>query len=167
MTDVRGKGAMLLRASRVFLCLLMLCSCDGTVMHGFSVSVGPSWERGEAVEYMFDGSARRYDNLDLSVEAIATASYRFKELAVRAEYLTAGDSLLGCDTFHIEVFNDEGRRTGATAGLLYQLKSQAKPVGFAVEDTLFIRLNHVMNSDTLKGITDVGIKLTNRKMINE
>lgn len=129
-------------------------------MHGFSGSVGNSWQQNDTVVYVFDGTDRKYKELELSVEAIATASYRLKNLAVRAEYVSSQDSLLGCDTFLINVFDNEGRRAGATAGLLYQLRSDAKHVDFPAKDSIYIRLNHLMPASSLDGITDVGIRIT-------
>lgn len=152
-------GITLLKASSAFFLLFALCSCDGTVMHTFGSSVGNAWLRNDTVMYIYDGSDHSSGELELSVEAITLASYRYKNLILQAECRNSRDSLLSTDTFAIEVFDDEGWRNGATVGLLYQLKSAARPVSFPAGDSIRIFLNHIMPTDTLVGVTDIGVRL--------
>lgn len=161
MTGVTRTRRMLLRASSLLFLLLAFCSCDGTVMHSFGSSVGNAWLRSDTVVYVYDGSHSRSGELELSVEAITLASYRYKNLTIQAECRDSRDSLLSTDTFTIEVFDDEGWRKGATAGLLYQLKSVPRAVNFPHGDSIRISLSHLMPADTLVGVNDVGVRITN------
>lgn len=130
-------------------------------MHSFGSSIGDAWLRGDTAVYFYDGSGNRSGELELSVEAITLASYSYKNLTMQAECRDSRDSLISTDTFTIEVFDDEGWRKGATAGLLYQLKSVPRKVIFPPGDSIRISLRHLMPADTLIGVTDVGVRITN------
>lgn len=95
----------------------------------------------------------------MRVEARTDASYRYQNLVVRAEILNANDSLLLCDTLPIMVYGNDGRRIGATAGMLYQHESNIVVPDIFFGDSVIIRLCHIMPDDTLKGVHDVGLKL--------
>ena len=158
MTDVRKARTILQRASSFLLLLLVLCSCDGTLFHSFR-SVDGGWQRGNQLEYIYDGGYMDSSACGFYVEARTTANYLYKNLVVRAEFLNMRDSLLSVDTIPLVIYNDNGRRTGATAGMLYQQKSEFGVLKLPV-DTLVIRLSHIMPDDTLEGVADVGVRLT-------
>lgn len=95
----------------------------------------------------------------MRVEARTDASYRYKNLVVRAEFLNMADSLLLCDTLPVVVYGEDGQRAGATAGMLYQQESNIVVPEISFADSVIIRLRHIMPDDTLKGVHDVGVKL--------
>lgn len=64
-----------------------------------------------------------------------------------------------CDTIPIMVYNNNGHRIGATAGMLYQQASDIVSPNISFRDSVIIRLNHIMPENTLKGVHNVGIKL--------
>ena len=69
------------------------------------------------------------------------------------------DSLLKVDTIPLVIYNDNGRRIGATAGILYQQKSELGILNLP-SDSLVIRLSHIMPAEILEGVADVGVRLT-------
>ena len=86
-------------------------------------------------------------------------------MVVRVEAFASGDTLPQAvvDTLLCEVYDGGGRRKGATAGLLYQVESEVKPLPELVGDTLTFKVSHIMEEDALDGIADVGLKLMRRK----
>ena len=159
MTNAIKRRTILKRASSTLLLLFLLCSCDGTLFHSF-YSVDGEWERDSVAEFTY--CARYYPDAicGLRIEARTDAAYRYKNLAVRAEFLNTNDSLIACDTIPIIVYGNDGHRVGATAGLLYQQESDIIFPNISFRDSVFIRLNHIMPDDALKGVHDIGIKLT-------
>lgn len=157
MKDARKARAILLRASSALI-VLMLCSCDGTLFHSYR-QVDEGWLRDSALlfTYVGDGSAVSVGGMFL--ETRTDASYRYKNLAVRAEYLNAGDSLLAADTVHVKVYGDDGQRKGYTAGMVYQNSSEMSVINILSGDSISIRISHIMPDDTLHGVFDVGVKL--------
>lgn len=157
MIDARIK-TILQRASSLLLLLFLLCSCENTLFHSFS-SVGGEWQRSSVVEFAYGNRYNSYSVCGLQIEARTDASYRYKNIVVRAEYFNKSDSLLHCDTIPVLVYNDEGHRIGATVGVLYQQESNVILPKISFNDTVHIRLNHIMPDESLKGVHDIGIKL--------
>lgn len=93
------------------------------------------------------------------LEARTTARYRYKNLVVRAEYRDVCDSLLYVDTIPLVIYSDDGRHVGASAGLLYQQRSEMRLLNFSAGDSLCVSLSHMMPDDILDGVTDVGVKI--------
>ena len=160
MTDARKTRTILRRASSALLLLLMLCACDGTLFHTF-FSIGGEWISGSAVEFVCGGEMSPYTVCGLQVEARTDASYRYKNLVVQADYFNSCDSLLACDTITIVIYDDDGRRIGATAGVLYQQESDVVMPKISFSDSVIVRLNHLMPDDNLRGVHDIGIRLMN------
>lgn len=158
MTDVKKVRTTLLKASSAFLSFLLLCACDSTLFHSFKQLNG-GWERGVVLEYKYAGSTVNRGGCGMFVETRTTAGYRYKNVVVRAECLDMRDSILSVDTVPIVVYKDNGRRAGATAGMLYQQESELAVMNLPACDSLVIRLSHIMPDDTLTGITDVGVRL--------
>ena len=151
---------MLKRTSSNLLLLLLLCACDGTLFHSFCPLDG-EWRRDSVAEFAYISYYSPDAVHGLRVEARTDASYRYKNLVIRAEYLNMNDSLLACDTLPITVYGDDGRRVGATAGMLYQQESGVIKPNVLFKDSVVIRLYHLMPDDTLKGVHNVGVRLMN------
>ena len=157
MTDVIKRRIIIKRASSLLL-LFLLCACDGTLFHTFC-PMGGEWRRDSVAEFAYIAYYSPYASRGMRVEARTDASYRYQNLVVRAEILNVNDSLLLCDTLPIMVYGNDGRRIGATAGMLYHHESNIVVPDIFFGDSVIIRLCHIMPDDTLKGVHDVGLKL--------
>ena len=158
MIDVKKARTILIGASSILLSFLLLCACDGTLFHSFH-SVNEGWQRNCGLEYMYDGKHLGSGKCGMYLEARTMAKYRYKNLVVRAEYMNMRDSLLAVDTIPLAVYDDTGRRFGATAGILYQQKSDIRFLDLPAGDSVVIRLSHIMPDDTLEGVADIGVRL--------
>ena len=67
---------------------------------------------------------------------------------------------MACDTIPITVYSKDGHRIGATAGILYQQKSEIVSPSIDFNDSVNIYLRHLMPDETLKGVHNIGIRLT-------
>ena len=156
----RTTRAILRRASSIIL-LFLLCACDGTLYHSFSTLAG-EWQRDSVAEFVYGSPYLPSAGCAVRVEARTDATYRYRSLVVCAGYYNMNDSLLACDTIPIVVYGDDGRRLGATAGILYQQQSDILFPEVSFRDSVTIRLRHIMPDDTLKGVHDIGIRLMKR-----
>ncbi len=154
-------------------CLLLLLSlfaivgCDGTVYHRFASVEGAKWVAGDTLSFLYEGDDfLRWDSLcsmQLSVQLRCNSSFKYKGLWVRAEsYALPGDSLLSVDTLFCRVYDENGRHIGSTAGLLFQNESNVAVVDASPGDTMEVRVTHIMPDVVLRGVSDVGIKLSTR-----
>ena len=163
---IQTKGrdkAMRPRINPISLLLLffMAVSCDGTLYHRFEQVNEMEWHKCDTIEFDFYGSSHgRPGNIAATIELRHNSDYSNKFLNVRMEVLDAGDrSLLSVDTFRCEVYDEYGSRNGLTAGALYQLSGNTVQLGITSTDSVVLRLSHIMNAESLNGISDVGIKL--------
>jgi gliding motility-associated lipoprotein GldH len=157
MIDVKTK-TILQKASSILVMLFLICACDGTLFHSFS-SLDGVWERDSAVVFAYGNPYHSSDVCALQVEMRTDASYCYKNLVVRADIFNRSDSLLSSDTLAVPVYGNEGHRIGATAGMLYQQKSDARLQSISFRDSVTIRLYHLMPDTALKGVYDVGVRL--------
>ena len=157
MTDVKTRTT-LKKASSIIALLFLLCACDGTLFHSF-YSFDGVWERDSTAVFAYGDRYTSSDFCDMQIEARTDASYRYKNLVVRADFFNQSDSLLSSDTLVVPVYGNDGRRIGATAGMLYQQKSVAVPQSISFRDSVTMRLSHLMPDNALEGVYDVGIRL--------
>lgn len=147
------------RLSFLLLTAIMLCACND-VYHNFRSTKG-EWERNDTLRFKFFAPEESKDKYyDARVEIRCKANYPYKDLWLQIEANSKGYTAPYIDTLHCNIFNDVGRHKGSTAGTLYQLDFPIKPIPVANNDTLHINIVHIMNDDTLKGISDVGIRLS-------
>ncbi len=156
-----------LKASKWLLLLVMLfAACDSTLFHRYASFESRIWNRADTLCYRFDNSSsmRNGHMYSICIEARTTAAYKYMNMVVRVEAFASGDTLpQAVDTLLCEVYDGGGRRKGPTAGLLYQVESEVKPLPELVGDTLTFKVSHIMEEDALDGIADVGLKLMRRK----
>lgn len=146
----------------VLLSVFAVISCGDTLYHRFEQVGNETWCVQDTIEFLYEGSLGENETgIDASIELRHTAGYGNRFLNVRMELLDAGDRhLLHADTFSCEVYDEYGRRNGETAGALYQLSGDAVPLPVSSKDTVIVRLMHIMGCERLKGVADVGIRLS-------
>ena len=160
---------MLQRASKPLLSLfaLSLASCSGTLFHEYRALDDTCWSRSDTLMFIYDRSHESgVAGYELTFEARVDASYAYK-------YLVAGVQVNGklkaengklkteilADTLVCEVYDGNGNPNGATAGILYQVSSEPIYIDAVDGDTLFMRVSHIMDSDGLDGVYDVGLRI--------
>ncbi len=138
------------------LAVLLLASCDGTLYHSYR-SVGGEWHRSDTIEFFppFDGECPAPMGLFVGVRYSSSFSYRNLWLQVEK---VADDSVVWRDTLCCAMFDNDGRRNGSTAGVLYQLESPAGVQNLLCDKPCIVRITHIMNDTLLRGVYDVGIR---------
>lgn len=139
--------------------MLALFSCDGSLVHSYR-SVGGEWHKGDTVlladTLIYDAP----DFVELFAGVRCSAAYRYKDLWLLVEVLSAdAGSVVSRDTVRCAIYDDDGRLNGATAGVLYQTEHYVTSLGTSYCNPFHIRLTHLMSDSLLHGVYDVGVRL--------
>ena len=158
---IRRKVALLPRLDALLVAALLLVSCDGTVYHRFGQVDSAGWAATDTLSFIYEGSDMLSSALAMEIVAQVrcNAGYAYKNLNLRIESSRADGALLSVDTLCCEIYDDNGRRLGSTAGTIYQTGSKPVPLAASCTDTLIFKVSHIMGENPLRGVLDVGIKL--------
>ena len=162
MPKKRKRVGLRLIKKVLLLLVVLLVSCDGTVFHRFETVDDSGWALGDTLSFVYDGSvmAAAGTGLEYSLQVRYGAGYIYKNLCVRIESWRMADGvLLSVDTLCCPMYDERGRRLGSTAGTMYQNSSQAQPVAASPADTLLLKVSHIMATDSLQDVFDVGVRL--------
>ena len=156
----RRVRAVLRKLSLLLVAVVSLASCDGTVYHRFEQVDSAGWAASDTLPFIYDGNPVAADAaVAVAVQLRYAATYKYKNVCVRVETSKAGGGLLSVDTLSCAIYDDDGRRLGSTAGTMYQNGSDAVILPAMCNDTLCLKVSHIMDDDTLCGIYDVGVNL--------
>lgn len=154
------EGRARLKASKAFLllsCLLCL-SCEGVIFHDFCPVGSEGWNRNDTLEFVFEKSIAEDTQAMLSLETRTKAIYPYKDIVVALEVVDTAGAVFRKDTLSCAVYDDTGRRTGSTAGIIYQQSCEPVEVSLPYYKSV-LRITHLMPDTVLCGVTDVGIRI--------
>ena len=153
--------AIILKSLNSFLLLsvsLLLFSCDGSIFHNYR-SVGGEWSIVDTLRFVCPPAGGVAPlTADVSVGVRYSAAYSYKTLPLAVTACVGGDTI-ACDTLFCDIYNRNGRRNGATAGLLYQAEFPVEGLQVQLSDTLSFSVVHLLPDSLLSGVSDVGIRL--------
>ena len=137
---------------------LLVLSCDGSIFHNYR-SVNGGWSRGDTLRFVCPPVGGEVPlTADVSVGVRYSAAYNYKTLPLS---ITAriGCETIACDTVFCDIYSSNGRRNGATGGLLYQAEFPVPGMQVQLSDTLSLSVVHLLPDSLLSGVSDVGIRL--------
>ena len=134
----------------VFLiCLFLLCyGCDnGTRYYQFRSIDKYGWLKSDTIifEVPTSDSIHHYQQLKLKLSVLTPDSLSLPDQAVT-----------------IDLTDEKGRRLSVGKGGLYQAQATPVSLPMAKAGTWHFKLIHQMNDNILKGVHDVGVKLTEK-----
>ena len=163
LAEILRKASKLL--SLVF--LLSIASCRGTLFHEFHAVNDTCWSKGDTLVFTYDRSHESgFTGYELTIEARVDASYAYKNIVasvqvngkLKTENRERGTESFA-DTLVCEVYDGNGNPNGYTAGILYQVSSEPIYIDAIGSDTLQIRVSHIMETEDLSGVYDVGLRI--------
>lgn len=143
----------------VIAAILLLASCDN-LFHQYC-AVGGCWVSSDTLTFTYsarEGEERLLCNFDIEVRS--NSDYRYKELFLRVERLSKLQRDTVVDTLLCELFDDKGYRKGSAAGILQQTGFTVDTLEVLPDDTLTIKISHLMDDECLQGVSDVGVRLS-------
>ena len=146
----------------VFLiCLFLLCyGCDnGTRYYQFRSIDKYGWLKSDTIifEVPISDSIHHYQ---LEVGVRHSARYIYRQLKLKLSVLTPDSLSLPDQAVTIDLTDEKGRRLSVGKGGLYQAQATPVSLPMAKAGTWHFKLIHQMNDNILKGVHDVGVKLT-------
>lgn len=139
--------------------LILASACEDVRMHSFQ-SLQGDWSRFDTLEYACYAPEGRDEAFVVDVQLRCEASYPYRELWLGVQCRADSVEYLSTDTLRCEIFDSLGRHNGTTGGVLYQTSHRLGVLEFPKADTVRVRLYHLMDGESVEGVTDVGIKVT-------
>lgn len=141
----------------------LMAACSGSPEHsGFTTLDPDGWIYGDTVRYTpaaSDSSYRR--ECDVIVVVRNNNSYEYSNLWLRLDY--QGSDSTRTDTLNVVLADDLGNWLGKGIGGSYQLTDtvlRSVELDLAGE----IKVTHIMRTDTLEGIEQIGIIVTEQTL---
>lgn len=139
--------------------VLLLASCD-SLFHQYR-GVGGCWASSDTLSFVYvSGSECSAQTCVLDVELRSNSDYRYKELFLRVERYSVLQKDTLVDTLVCELYDEVGRLRGTSAGILQQTSYRVGTLELHPNDTLTIKVSHLMDDEPLYGISDVGVRLS-------
>lgn len=140
----------------------LLCGCDGqTACHTFCALPARGWRPGDTLRFdaVLPDSLRSYR---LQVEVRHRGDYPYRNLLLAVSH-EAPATPLRTDTLQLFLADGQGIWIGKGMGGLYQHAIPIEQWRIAGGGTHTFRILHLLPDSLLRGISDVGIKLTTGK----
>lgn len=136
--------------------ILLLLSC-GDLFHQFR-SVGTSWSQCDTLAFTYPSAVDVPTRSAVDIELRNNDQYPYKEILLRIELRSQLLNNSVVDTLLCQLYSDNGTPQGSTAGILRQTSFPLDTIDILPNDTLTIKVSHLMCDDNVRGISDVGIR---------
>lgn len=154
---------LLQRRNNLFFVLLFLfASCQENIRyHSYRPVPSTGWDRKDTLSYTFHSTLLK-GNHEIQIGIRHLESYPYRDIWLGLRTNLVDDSFHNTDTLHLYLTDEIGDWSGKGFGGIFQF-TQKEPVTLSLRDSIskpVIQLFHLMNDSVLKGISDVGIKLS-------
>ncbi len=152
-----------MRSLFAFLALLAVCSfaaCEHTpVCYSYCSTPVEGWEKGDTLHYHVD-TIRHTGTyaMTIGIRSSASTPYPYQTLWLVVRQQWHNPETQRCDTVECTLANADGDLTG-TGVSVYQYEMPFTQMTLSQGASADIRITHLMRTEMLPGITDVGIKL--------
>ena len=131
----------------------------GTVFHSYKPLPPEGWERSDTVCFSLP-QAETGPGGTLTVGLRTVAHVGMQELVLVVEQCSDSATVCRRDTVHYPLENAEGN--ALVGGInLHQYETRHLPFSVPKDCTPTIRIHHLMTRESVRGITELGIKVTN------
>lgn len=137
---------------------LLFVSCD-SLFHQYR-GVGGCWALSDTLTFTYTPTNEEKQNCRLDIELRSSNDYKYKEIFLRVERFSKRQKETVVDTLRCELYDDLGHTRGTTAGILWQTSFPVDTIEILPNDTVTVRVSHLMDDKQLKGVSDVGIRLS-------
>lgn len=149
---------------RLFLCLVatlaFLTACKHTpVCYAYCSTPVEGWEKGDTLRYHVD--TLRHDGLyamSIGIRSSASTPYPYQTLWLVVRQRWHNPEREMCDTVECTLCSPDGDVTG-TGVSVYQYEQPFSQMELTEGASADIRITHLMRTEMLPGISDVGVKI--------
>ena len=151
---------LLLSPSISFYLLLssVILSCTGgTVFHSYKPLPAEGWERRDTVCFPLPQQTEDI-NGTLTIGLRASAPVGMQDIVLAVEQCLQSPAAYRCDTVRYPLTDAVGNVLGKGVNTI-QYETQQLPIHAQKGQSGIIRIHHIMNRETVSGITELGIKV--------
>lgn len=138
----------------------VLAACTGqTRYHRFLPLPAQGWGRQDTLLFQLPDSMAG-DGLQMHVELRAMRSFPYTDLWLALEQCDSAQRLLHTDTIRFLMTDSEGALSGRGQDFIEYASSALVLASDSVSRCTAVRIRHLMSSETVTGLADVGVKVT-------
>ena len=138
---------------------LLLASCvSGTTFHSYKPLPAEGWERCDTVCFDLPQAVADFKGT-LTIGLRTVAHVGMQDIVLAVEQCDEATVICRCDTIRYPLTNAEGE--ALTPGVNnHQYETQHLPVSMKKGKGGSVRIHHLMTPETVRGITELGIKIS-------
>lgn len=158
-TQPRRKNPGMLRLSAIMLTAIMLTAgCDrNTLLHTYQPLADNCWDRKDTITFVLP-ELTQDDNGSMLIGLRLTNDFPYEQLVLSVEQDFRHPTVHQADTLFYKLTDERGEFTEEGVSW-FQFESLGLPIELKKGQTGEIRIRHLMNRETLPGVTDVGIHI--------
>ena len=138
--------------------ILLLTGCDkNTLLHTYRPTAGNCWDRTDTVRFELPELSQD-DNGSMMIGLRLTNDFPFEKLVILVERAFRHPTVHLSDTIFYNLTDERGEFTQKGVNW-FQFETQGLPIELKKGQTGEIRIRHLMNRESVPGITDVGIHI--------
>jgi len=158
MRSLSSRSSLFLLAAAL---LLAMAACDSTtVYHHYEHVEAPGWEHHDTVFFAIPPS-RLSAVLHEEVELRTTSEYPYRDLCLVVHQTTFPSLRQRTDTLRCSMADEFGNIKGRGIGV-YQYHFHLTDLSLSEGDSVVLAIRHNMRTETLRGITDIGVRLSKK-----
>ncbi len=128
--------------------------------HSFQPIPLTGWAKNDTLFFTLPQSQADNARYGLSLELRHNGNYPYRTLWLTVSHNTPDSMTFVTDTIECQLTNESGHFTGSGLNNLYQQAYQLADLTLNGSYAPVIKITHYMRDDTLRGICDIGIRLS-------
>lgn len=141
------------------LCLTSFMSCnDSPILYKYVPADHFGWNATDTISILLDPNEVGKEDISITVGARTTDKYIYSDLLLKTT-IKCGETVI-CDTKNaVNIYTEEGKAEGKIVTYAANFAKTPIKVKLDTDSTYSISITHLMKSDAIIGISDVGIKI--------
>lgn len=149
---------MLRQTAALLMAILLLASCDkDTILHSYQPLTDNCWDRRDTITFDLPEQTQD-DNCSMLIGLRLTNHFPYRQLIMLVEQDLCHPAVHKSDTIFYNLANEAGDFTEG-GGNYFQIETQGLHMNLKKGQTGRISIRHLMNRESLPGVTDVGIHI--------
>lgn len=151
----------LIKSKPVWLPIILLTACQSyTAYHSYEPIPIKGWAKSDTLVYVLPASVPA-GNYEMEIGIRYQESYPYRDIWLEISHNMQDTLNYATDTLQLFLADEAGNKTGNGIGGLYQCSRPYKDM-FPIHtegNVRTFRIAQIMTNDTVKGISDIGIRL--------
>lgn len=153
---------ILLKNSLIIILIILLSACNTeTVYHSYHHISKDGWSKSDTLVFntLLPDTLNAYQ---LTVEVRNLGNYPYQDLYLFVRSNPINSCLFTADTIKCALADEQGQWNGNGLGAIYQNTFPTRSIPFHHQNEITFKITHGMTDPLLKGISDIGIRITKK-----